>query len=94
VAKIKIHAGDFRFPQVAQYHSWYGVQVQKPGFWPSSERFPLSALVHLEVASEENVKRLGGTVGWGITGAILLGPVGLLAGLLPGGRGKAVTLVA
>jgi hypothetical protein len=31
--------------------------------------------------------------GWGIVGAVLLGPVGLLAGLLAGGRGKDVTFV-
>ena len=44
-------------------------------------------------ATEENVKRLVGTIGWGAVGAALLGPVGLLAGLLAGGRGKSVTFV-
>jgi len=48
----------------------------------------------VEIATEENVKKLGGTVGWGIAGAVLLGPVGLLAGLLVGGRKKEVTFVA
>ncbi len=47
----------------------------------------------LELATEDNVKRLGGTVGWGAAGAVILGPVGLLAGLLLGGRGKNVTFV-
>ena len=47
----------------------------------------------LELATEENVKRLGGTVGWGVVGAALLGPVGLLAGLLAGGRSKEVTFI-
>lgn len=45
------------------------------------------------VASEEDVKRTGGTIGWGIAGATLLGPVGLLAGLLLGGKGKDVTFI-
>ena len=48
----------------------------------------------IEVATEESVKRAGGTVGWGLAGAALLGPVGLLAGLLAGGRGKDVTFIA
>ena len=45
------------------------------------------------MATEDNVKRLGGTVGWGVVGATLLGPVGLLAGLLLGGKGKDVTFI-
>jgi len=36
---------------------------------------------------------VGGTAGWGIAGGALLGPVGLLAGLLLGGRGKNITFV-
>lgn len=39
------------------------------------------------------MKRLGGTVGWGVAGAALLGPIGLLAGLLLGGKGKDVTFI-
>jgi hypothetical protein len=37
---------------------------------------------------EENDKKLGGTVGWGLVSGALLGPVGLLAGLFMGGRAK------
>ena len=40
------------------------------------------------------MKKIGGTVGWGAVGAIALGPVGLLAGLLLGGKKKEVTFVA
>ncbi len=48
----------------------------------------------MEIAKEENVKRLGGTLGWGAAGLIVLGPVGLLARLLAGGRRKDVTFIA
>ena len=54
----------------------------------------LSSLATVEIATEESVKRAGGTIGWGAAGAVLLGPVGLLAGLLLGGRGKEITFVA
>ena len=60
---------------------------------PKIERIPVSEIEELETASEENVKRIGGTVGWGVAGAALLGPVGLLAGLLLGGKGKEVVIV-
>lgn len=53
-----------------------------------------SQLAEVELASEEAVKRLGGTVGWGAVGALALGPVGLLAGLLLGGNKKDVKFVA
>lgn len=53
----------------------------------------ISEVESLEEASEENVKRLAGTAGWGLAGAAILGPVGLLAGLLAGGKGKDVVFV-
>ena len=48
----------------------------------------------VELASEENVKKMGGTMGWGAVGALALGPVGLLAGLVLGGKSKDVTFIA
>ena len=60
---------------------------------PKAEKIYITEVEELETASEENVKRIGGTVGWGVAGAALLGPVGLLAGLLLGGKGKEVVIV-
>lgn len=66
--------------------------MKKPkGFF--RETLSLDTVESVEVASEEAVKRIGGTLGWGVAGAVLLGPVGLLAGLLAGGVGKDVTFV-
>lgn len=47
----------------------------------------------LEVASEESFKKTGGTIGWGLTSAAVFGPVGLLAGLVLGGKKKEVTFI-
>jgi hypothetical protein len=58
------------------------------------ERIELNQIAEATVADEESVKRIGGTVGWGVAGAAILGPVGLLAGLLLGGKSKDVTFVA
>lgn len=47
----------------------------------------------VEIATEREVKRLSGTVGWGVVGGAALGPLGLLAGVLLGGKGKEVTFI-
>ena len=96
MAKLKVHAGDFTTGKNSEF--LFGVFHMDTGEigWTGvkKEKIPATELVEIALASEENVKRLGGTVGWGIAGAVLLGPVGLLAGLLAGGRGKEVTFVA
>ncbi len=96
MAKLKVHAGDFSTGKNSQIlNGIFLMDTGKTGWlgvkW---EKIPATELAEIDVASEENVKLLGGTVGWGLAGAVLLGPVGLLAGLLAGGRGKEVTFVA
>lgn len=93
MAKIKLLAGDFGTGTGTL--SSRAITLPRPDlgvFKTEDVHFPM--LQSVDVATEENVKRAGGTVGWGLAGAALLGPVGLLAGLLVGGRGKDVTFVA
>lgn len=97
MAKIKVHAGDWLKGEGSvsplmntislpnRTDPWLGLQC---------EHISLDNLSEVESATEESVKRLGGTIGWGLVGGALLGPVGLLAGLLAGGRAKDVTFVA
>ena len=93
MATLEIHAGDFPKGK----HS-IGMNVITFN-WQPGDGFmgkSLALLGQVEdaaVASEEEVKRTAGTLGWGIAGATLLGPVGLLAGLLLGGKGKDVTFI-
>jgi hypothetical protein len=92
MAKVTVHAGDFlkgegqfSFDSLilkTTEHSWVG------------ETISITQLETVEVASEESVKKIGGTIGWGAAGALVLGPVGLLAGLLLGGKKKEVTFLA
>lgn len=92
MATVKIHAGDFHKGDV---HLYFGILTLKTDAHPhGGEAIRLTQLESVEVATEESVKKLGGTVGWGMAGALILGPVGLLAGLLMGGRKKEVTFVA
>lgn len=92
MATIKLHAGDW-----GKGRGDFGfgmIGLPKPGGWGSMEQISVRTLEEVDLASEESVKRVGGTVGWGVVGAVALGPVGLLAGLLLGGKGKEVTFVA
>lgn len=93
MAKIQLHAGDWGIGR-GEFAMSGGFLLPIPGKIFEKETVRFSELSGIEAATEESVKRIGGTIGWGAAGAILLGPVGLLAGLLGGGRGKDVTFVA
>jgi len=93
MANIKIHAGDFLKGNSSL--TWPNALFLKTTQHPFlGEQIELSELEEIETASEESVKKFGGTVGWGVAGALIFGAVGLLAGLLVGGRKKEVTFVA
>jgi len=93
MAKIEVHAGDFRGNGMFMSVLGSGAFTLMSEAHPAGEGIPLTEVATVEMASEESVKKLGGTVGWGLAGAALLGPVGLLAGLLKGGNKKQVTFV-
>ncbi|MCP3660180.1 MAG: hypothetical protein GY830_07715 [Bacteroidetes bacterium] len=92
MAKVKVHAGDF-LKGDSQY-SLGSFMLKTKEHSIIGEVVPITELEMVEVADEENVKKLGGTVGWGVAGGVLLGPLGLLAGLLLGGKKKEVTFIA
>ena len=92
MATIKVLAGDF-LEGDGQY-SWGSFSLKTEKHPWAGEIIPLNQLDTVDIATEENVKKIGGTVGWGVAGAVILGPVGLLAGLLLGGKKKEVTFVA
>lgn len=92
MSKITVHAGDFLKGETAVGNDAMFLKTEKHKW--IGEKISISEFETVEVASEENVKTIGGTVGWGAVGALALGPVGLLAGLLLGGKGKEVTFVA
>ena len=53
----------------------------------------LSFFQEVEVATEESVQKLGGSLGTAIAGGILLGGVGALAGAVTGGKGKEANVI-
>jgi hypothetical protein len=92
MARIKVHAGDFLQGDASLSFGLLTLRTTANTF--PGEHIPLTALEAVEIATEETVKKIGGTLGWGAAGALVLGPVGLLAGLLLGGKKKEVTFVA
>jgi hypothetical protein len=90
---FKIQAGDFGEGE-GSFGSLSGkFTLPVKGKLFAFETLSRMEIAQVDIATEENVKRLGGTVGWGVVGAALLGPVGLLAGLLMGGRAKNVVFI-
>lgn len=84
---IEILAGDFRANRLG-YVLGKSILLPPPGSWIRLERLALGNITELRVINEDNIKTIAGTVGWGAAGALMLGPAGLLAGLLLGGKKK------
>lgn len=93
MAWLKLHAGDWGKGQGAYSFGSFALPIPGSHGW-KNEAVQGSDLQEVSIATEENVKRAGGAVGWGLVGAATLGPVGLLAGLILGGSGKDVTFIA
>lgn len=92
--EFKVHAGDFATNRKAIFTSGMFSMPDKDDIWAwKMHRYMANDVEEIAQASEENVKRIGGTIGWGAAGGLILGPVGLLAGLLAGGRKKEVTFI-
>lgn len=91
LGRINVLAGNFKTGLDSQYaHRKFHMKREGKFF---REKIPVSEIEKLELATEENVVSVGGAAGWGLAGSLLLGPAGLLAGLLLGGRGKDATFI-
>lgn len=90
---MKVLGGDFGKGTGA--YAFGGMSVPDPASnWGGLISFPCSDVEEVTVATEDSVKKFGGAAGWGAVGALALGPVGLLAGVILGGNKKEVTFVA
>ncbi len=92
MGNIQVQAGDFLKNDGSTFMlGTFLLYTEQSG--RKGETISATEIEFVEVATEENVKKIGGTVGWGVAGAVLLGPAGMLAGLLLGGRKKKVTFI-
>lgn len=88
--QIEVLAGDFKASKNGQFAKGFLLPVSGS---MTRESISAKSMTELTVATEESVKRIGGTVGWGLVGGAALGGLGLLAGLIAGGQGKDVIFV-
>lgn len=93
MAKMKVLGGDFG--KGDGFYAFGGMSLPDPSsIWGSKINLQCSDLTEVALATEDSVKKLGGAAGWGAVGALALGPVGLLAGVILGGNKKEVTFIA
>ncbi len=91
LGRIDIIAGDFKKGKESQYVRGNFLMKINESFL--RKKINITEIRRLEEASEESVISVGGAAGWGLAGNVLLGPVGLLAGLVLGGKGINTTFV-
>ena len=83
-------AGDFATDKGACQIAGGFLYMKQPGRW-LREKIPASEILSIDVASQESAKSFGGAAAAGLAGGLLLGPVGLLAGVMAGGNKSVVT---
>jgi hypothetical protein len=90
MAKVKVLAGDFASGEYtgSAYSKW-GIVVLVHLGKPTLKM----QIASIEQLTQEKVKRLAGTAGWGIAGAALLGPLGAIGGMLLGGNKTEISFV-
>ena len=76
----------FHLDENIEKKHWFSLGYQ-------SVKIPALQVETLEVATEESFKKMGGAIGWGLVGGLALGGIGLVAGLLAGGKNKEVTFI-
>lgn len=94
MAKIKIHAGDLDHGSW-DFNGMFGSATMfrastKDHMWKGETYNFGTDVEHVEALDEEKVKKFAGTAGWGLAGAVLLGPLGAIGGVLLGGNKKEV----
>lgn len=86
---MKVLAGDWKTDSpIAVKKSftgkWQALMISAGIF--KVDTIPMSDITEFQVVTEENKASILGKVGWGAAGLVVLGPLGLLAGVLGGGN--------
>jgi len=92
MASITVLAGDFLqgdgeyrdgvFTLRTSLHPWPGITL------------PLSSFKSVDVANEGSISSIKDAIGFGVAGAMLLGPIGAIAGFMLAGKDTEVTFLA
>jgi hypothetical protein len=88
VSKIKIIAGDLELGTYDAPNDLFGREIIIRKQFSMGKIDLAKELERVELHSEESVKRLAGTTGWGLAGLAVFGPLGAIGGMLIGGKDK------
>jgi len=92
MTRLTVQSGDFLQGE-GEYRN--GSLTLKTAASPSpGEKIALSRIKDMKVANQESSRSLGSAIGWGVAGALVAGPFGLIAGLWLGGKEEEVTFLA
>lgn len=84
MTRLTVQSGDFLQGE-GEYRN--GALTLKTPRSPSpGERISLARIKELKLANLDTSRNLGSALGWSVAGALVAGPVGLLAGLWFGGK--------
>ena len=94
MATIKVVAGDLDNGSW-QFMGMFGTATMSrasttKSLWKGESVDLKSEVDSIEQLTEDKVKKVAGTAGWGLAGAALLGPLGAIGGILLGGNKKQV----
>ncbi|CAM3082616.1 hypothetical protein BZK31_00775 [Pseudomonas floridensis] len=91
MAKIKVLAGDF-LQGDGEYRSGTITLVTPLFPWPGIS-FKHNDIKSVEIASQASSIKMDGAIGYGLAGALMLGPVGAAAGVMLAGEEKEITFM-
>lgn len=92
MTRLTVQSGDFLQGE-GEYRNG-SLTLKTPRSPSPGERISLTRIKDLKLASLEPSRSLGSALGWGVAGALVAGPVGLLAGLWLGGKDEEATFLA
>ncbi|MBL4701188.1 MAG: hypothetical protein JKX85_08010 [Phycisphaeraceae bacterium] len=93
LGKFKIIAGDFRKDIGGQFVANTLILHKIGGWGVHSENYDVSQIEEIEAVSQDNERKTGSTIGWGVAGALVAGPLGALAAGYVGGKKDEVTFI-
>jgi len=92
MTRLTVQSGDFLQGE-GEFRNG-SLTLKTPRSPSPGERISLARVADLRLASLESSRSLGTALGWGVAGALVAGPVGLLAGLWLGGKEEEATFLA
>jgi len=92
MTRLTVQSGDFLQGE-GEFRNG-SLTLKTPRSPSPGERISLARIADLRLASLESSRSLGTALGWGVAGALVAGPVGLLAGLWLGGKEEEATFLA